>query len=631
MGGRLCSADVPIETRDFVEPLGWRESVGIFRSEDSRMEPTRRIHNSPSLAPQPSWMSACSSRWSFAIVSPTNRKKAEFVKTVAVFGAGIAGLTVAHELARLGYKVFVYEANAEAGGFFRSARLRQKGNLPTEYSWHGFGPWYHNVFDLLKQIPFDETASLYDKALSRPIDFGLAPDQGPAAFDDTWLVNVKNMFKMTWGDVVRWGWLMLKTWTANRRTFEHYSRLNAAEQWRPLLTEKGWKTWRASFGPWIGSDWTNVSLHQCGQFFRKQLITKPAHPHEADGEGPEWRHGARDGWLLLRGPSNEIWFDKWIAHLKQSGVEFFWKESLHNFDFDGQCVTAAHLASRTVVQADIYVMATNPFAAADILKRTPELEKLDQLRLFRPLTQDGPHIQVSFRIAFSERMAWPRKRAGIIIADSEFNLTLFAQEQAWMHEVDLGAGVASLWTVTACVATVPGRLHGRSVVECTKEQFLEEVKGQILHCKGLNALIEEANGGRSLSEFPILKMEVWHEWQFSPQGLQFHQPKWVNTTTTQPHQPTQATPVPNLLLAGAHTKTEVDVWSIEAAVESGRRAAQVVEPHVKVLPQYKPLWLRTISAADDLCFAVGAPHVLDLLLAGVLIMVLAVIVMVLIR
>lgn len=64
------------------------------------------------------------------------------MKTVAIFGAGIAGLASAHEFTRLGYKVFVYEANREAGGFFRSARVSGHENMPSEYSWHGFGPWY---------------------------------------------------------------------------------------------------------------------------------------------------------------------------------------------------------------------------------------------------------------------------------------------------------------------------------------------------------------------------------------------------------------------------------------------------------------------------------------------------------
>lgn len=45
------------------------------------------------------------------------------MKSVAVFGAGIAGLAAAHEFAGLGYRVAVYEANTGAGGFCRSARV----------------------------------------------------------------------------------------------------------------------------------------------------------------------------------------------------------------------------------------------------------------------------------------------------------------------------------------------------------------------------------------------------------------------------------------------------------------------------------------------------------------------------
>lgn len=57
--------------------------------------------------------------------------------TVAVFGAGIAGLCAAHELARRGYRVSVYEATEHPGGFFRSDRQPHHANMPSEYSWHG--------------------------------------------------------------------------------------------------------------------------------------------------------------------------------------------------------------------------------------------------------------------------------------------------------------------------------------------------------------------------------------------------------------------------------------------------------------------------------------------------------------
>jgi putative NAD(P)-binding protein len=209
-------------------------------------------------------------------------------KTVVIFGAGIAGLSAAHELIRLGHKVSVYEANPEAGGFFRSARLAQNQNRPSEYSWHGFGPWYHNVFDLMKQIPFDQTGSMYEKAFCRPVDFGIFPDKGNATFYDHGLKSIPKMFRMSMWDLTKWSWLMIKTWAANRRTDSAYSKLNAAEQWKPLLSERAYKTWRSCFGPWVGSDWTKVSLHHVGQFFRKQLISKPSHFHAANEEGPAW-------------------------------------------------------------------------------------------------------------------------------------------------------------------------------------------------------------------------------------------------------------------------------------------------------------------------------------------------------
>ena len=533
---------------------------------------------------------------------------------VAIFGAGIAGLSAAHELVRRGYRVNVYESGSEAGGFFRSARMPRTGNLPTEYSWHGMGPWYHNLFDLLKQIPFDDSGSVYEKALSRPIAFGIFPDAGKAEFFDRGLRSIPRMFRISTWEWLKWSWLMLKTWSANVRSQEKYSRLNAAEQWQPLLSEQGYKTWRSCFGPWIGSDWTKASLHHAGQFFRKQLISQPRHLHPADDQGPAWSHGAGDGWLLLRGPSSEFWFDRWIKDLEHRGVSFSWNERLERLHLDDDRISGGWLESGTVVSADLYILATNPFAAAEIIARTPELERQEELRLFKPLIQDGPHIQVSFRIGFAEPIKFPRERTAVVVADSEFNLTLFAEEQAWSANVDLGRNLKSLWTGTSCVGTVPGRLFQLPVSKCTKEQFLAEVKIQIMSCQSLNELIKEANGGRGLAEFEIAKIEVWHEWTFSPEGIRSPQPKWVTSMNTQPYLPSQVTPISNLFLAGAHTRTEADVWSIEGAVESGRRAARAIDSTVQVISQHKPWWLRIISSLDDVCYRVGAPHVLDLLL-----------------
>ena len=531
------------------------------------------------------------------------------MSSIVIFGAGIAGLSAAHELVQLGYAVSVYEVNAQPGGFFRSSRLEQD-NMPTEYSWHGMGPWYHNTFDLLQKIPFSEKGNVYDLALSRSIAFGIFPDTAKAQFYDEGLKSIHKMFGMDKWEFTKATYLMLKSWTSNKRSKIEYAKLNAAQTWKPFLKERSYKTWRSCFGPWIGSDWSKVSLHIAGDFFRKQLISKPTHYHKADQDGPAWTHGAENGWLLFKGPSNEYWFNPWVKYLKEKGVRFHWEKALTRLEFDGTRIVSAFCGTEKI-QGDLYILAINPYLTAEILSKTPALEQQKELNLFKYLTQDEPHNQVSFRLAFAEEMKFPRQRTAIVVSDSEFNLTLFAVEQVWDKAVDLGENIKSLWTGTSCISSVPGRIYHKPVNNCTKEEFIEEVKAQILSCGALDELIKEANHGKGLKDFAMMKVEVWHEWEFSKEGLKPLQPKWVTTTNTQAYIPAQRTSVANLFLAGAHTQTQAQVWSIEGAVESGRRAAKAIDDRVEVLSQYRPLWIKSFSRIDDSLYAIKAPQIID--------------------
>lgn len=535
------------------------------------------------------------------------------VKSVAIFGAGIAGLSAAHEFYKLGYQVSVYELNSDAGGFFRSTRDIINSGMPSEYSWHGLGPWYHNVFDVLKQIPFDEKHSLYEKSLSRPIAFGVVPDNIHKSFNNSHIFKKPKAFRMTTRDKFSMAWGLLKTWTSNERTEQTYSRINAAQFWKSKMSDKGWKTWISTFGPWIGSDYANASVHHVGLFFRKNLMPGNPHLHPADSEGPSWTQGAGSGWLLFRGPSSEWWFDKWVSHLEKNEVKFYWKLPLEKFNHSGNLISSAQLAGGSIVKADVYVLAVTPFAAVDILNRTPELTKEEQLSRFLPLTQDGPHTQVSFRIAFAEPIYLDEDRSGVILTDSEFNLTLFAEEQVWAPDVKLGEGVESLWTGTACVSNAPGRVHKKPLNNCTQEEFIDEIKAQVFECEGLNYMIRQANKNKRLDEFTIVRIEVWHEWMFSVKGIKPVQPKWVTTTQTQPYLPSQKTSIPNLVLAGAHTKTQADVWSIEGAVESGRRAAKAIDSGVKVIDQHKATVLNLLSSLDNRLYRLRLPQLLDVI------------------
>ena len=55
---------------------------------------------------------------------------------VIIFGAGLSGLTIAHELIKKGVSVEIYEKDMYAGGMAKSIRV--KDNVPTEHSRRGY-------------------------------------------------------------------------------------------------------------------------------------------------------------------------------------------------------------------------------------------------------------------------------------------------------------------------------------------------------------------------------------------------------------------------------------------------------------------------------------------------------------
>lgn len=81
-------------------------------------------------------------------------------KNINIYGAGISGLTVAHELIEKGFSVTIYDKNNIVGGMARSVREKEN-NMPTEHSWRGYGPFYYNSFDILDRIPIKEVCNDY--------------------------------------------------------------------------------------------------------------------------------------------------------------------------------------------------------------------------------------------------------------------------------------------------------------------------------------------------------------------------------------------------------------------------------------------------------------------------------------
>lgn len=520
-----------------------------------------------------------------------------------VFGAGVSGLSAAHELAEEGWNVSVHERLAEPGGVARSKRHPVTDD-PSEYSWRGYGPWYHNVFDLMRRIPLPEGGTVYDN-LSRPIEFYF-PHNKDIGFES-----------LSRRDYWRLALEVARNATASPRRIEHYASINAADYLKPRMSPKGWEQFVSAFGPWVGIDPRRASLHHIISFFVKNILPGAPAPHEhIEKDGQKWSSGSKDGWSVFKRPSNEAWFDPWVEYLTRMGVKFYFNSTLKELRHGRRSVLSATVETNEgferVLSARHYILAVSPFAANEVATAS-NLACIG----CSDLIQDGPHTQISFRLAFGEQVGWPGVRRAVVLTESEFNITMYRQDELWEDDARLGDGVASLWSGTACISYRDGSLFGKPMEKLTRAQFEEEVLRQLATDEGFNRMLREANGGRDFSMLPRTHIEVWDSWKFRGEaGVTNDEPKYVDSFRTRPHQPSTRTSLSNLWMAGAHTRTSTELWSMEAAAEAGRRASSMIA-HNRVTEQDRGLALKLLARADSVLYVARLPSIVDCLVTVV--------------
>lgn len=575
-------------------------------------------------------------------------------KKVTIIGGGIAGLSAAHELAERGFHVTIYEANDDIGGLARSKRSAQDNGIPTEISWRGYGPYYKNVFEMMSKIPLAGKQNTVYSNLSRPIKFITPLNTIHPGTPDT----VRAIDMSTFNDRRTLMWTFIKHLTASEARNKEYAKINAADYLKPKLTAPTYEFVTSLIGPWIGIDPQRASLFHVGNFFKFCAFSGNPMYHEADLDGPGWRHGTcgdcrdssqyckncSDRWLVLNQPTSEGWFDHWKEYLQEMGVVINLNHKAIQLKSEDSNITDIEIINtntdeQITVESDYYILATNPFAAARIVEDSG-LSHLPQLSLLSPLTSEGPQLQLAFFIAFEDEIKMPESQLGITIQDSPFNLTLYSQDDLWASkmkpQVSLGDGVKSLWSGTACISYIPGILYDKPFSKLTKEEFFDEIIAQIKASEEFMALISDANGA-DFGDFKILTMTTWDTWVFPKDADETlytaEDPKWVTTTKTAQYTPTTSTELHNLFLAGTHVKTTASFSSMEAACESGRIAANsIVErfsDKVDVNNHKLPGWMTSLQAIDGVLYKLRLPNVSDVIafvLTGIIIFILYILV-----
>lgn len=491
---------------------------------------------------------------------------------IAILGAGIGGLTVAHELANSAstdYEIHVYERQAVIGGMARSA-CKQYGEqrLPTEYCWRIYGPNYDNLREILKQIPLIDNPSktVHDNLIDIP-EYLIADQDRVFTMNNQpkTLMNLRLAFKKVpfrqKMDVLT---KILYCFMISDQRLNAMDRMSWKEYIDPddKLCPDMRKYIIDIMGPYLGAEPLKVNVPSVVKTLESfKLLNRPL--------------------SVMNGPTSEAWFTHWKAWLERHGVIFHFDTEVIDLCGSSTDIDYALLSNGDKIKADVF------FCSLPI-ERAAKLDSLTMPNL-KPLAQQARQLMVSMQLYFDKKIQLPADKTAMYIPDSPWQLVIEPQGALWKKSY---GDIADLWSIGLCDPVRPGLLIKKPFIQCTPEEIKTEVWHQITS-SGFGSLL-------NLQSVKIIDYNLWDSYVFNGTGLETDEPKFSTNKGTWFLRPDNKTPYNNLHFATGYTKTDTDMFEMESAAESGKRAAKRIEKKVKVYKCNRPLFFSIYRGIDSL-------------------------------
>ena len=146
----------------------------------------------------------------------------------------------------------------------------------------------------------------------------------------------------------------------------------------------------------------------------------------------------------MNGPTNDVWINPWIKHLKENGVDILTNTELVKINYNKNNITSVEIKQNgkiSQLKAKEYILSINPFNTVDILRNS----KMSSLyNNFKSLTDNTKSKQIAFSIGINKEIKYPIDNIAFVMNDSEFNITWYPQEKHWKQK----PSIKSLWSGT---------------------------------------------------------------------------------------------------------------------------------------------------------------------------------------
>lgn len=534
----------------------------------------------------------------------------------------MAGFTAAHELAERGFQVTVYEANATPGGKARSmdvpgTAVGANRPLPGEHGFRFFPAFYKHIPDSMRRIPCP--GGTVDRHLVNTNEIevrrlGQPPVELNASFPDT-LEEWKRLFRL------KYARLGVKPDEIEHFIGRMVCFLGSCEARR--LAEFENQTW----WEFIGASTRSEAYQRFLAIGLTRTLTA-MRPTEASARTVAmilvqlifpFLDPAAEPDRILDGPTNEVWFEPWLVHLRAMGVTVHFDAPCQGLRVAGGRISGADVTvagAPQLVTADHYLAAVPVEVMSRWLAATPDLATLDPSLAGIPTQatewMTGIQFYLNRRLTFST--------GHTIYIHSPWAVTSIAQAQFWTDYPLSGYGDGTVQEVLsvdvsdweqASPRTRPGPGGTRVPMvarECSRDELIAEVWAQI------EEHINYPGATDTVAWSDVLSVHVDPAIHFPPGGGNSvnDTPLLVNLPGSFPRRPQAATAIPNLFLAADYVQTHTDLACMEAANEAARRAVNgildrsgVAATRVRIWPFREPFFFLPMKALDRIRFALG--------------------------
>jgi hypothetical protein len=284
---------------------------------------------------------------------------------------------------------------------------------------------------------------------------------------------------------------------------------------------------------------------------------------------------------VLNGPTNEVWFDHWKAYLENNGVIFHLSSEISNVHEEGGEIKGITLGDNTKVTGDIFFCSLPVESVA----------RIESLKIpgINELAERSYPLMMSIQLYFDKKITLPYQYTALYVPDSPWQLVIEPQGSIWNKNYN---EIADFWSIGLCDPIQFGLLIKKPFIECSHEEIKQEVWHQLS--------LSEFNRYLQLEEVEILDYNVWDTYVFNGRKLDTYEPKFSTNQGTFYLRPDNTTHLKNMYFATAYTKTDKDMFEMESAAESGRRAAKILEKSIQVVGIERPLFFSPYRFVDNI-------------------------------